>query len=315
MKAVVLCAKKMNYDHLLDFSTLCEEVAVYDDADETKMAERLQGAEILITKENQVTAEMIQSFPDTLKIIVEAGTGYNNIDLKAASDKGLLVCNVPSYSTDSVAQMAMMFILMCASSMKQQISMLDRADRRNFTEYLQVDHDEVCGKTLGVIGEGHIGGRVVALARAFGMQVLVYRRRPLPDREGVRYVSLPELLENSDYISLHCPLTEDTRHLISREALAMMKPTAWLVNTSRGPLIDQEALLEALRNHAIAGAALDVQEYEPLDPDSPLFDLDNVILTPHIGWQTKAARQRLLQIIRQDIEAYRNGAPVNVVNN
>ncbi len=314
MKTVVLCGKKMNYDQLLDFSALSEEVVVYDDADETKMAERIQDADILITKENPVGRDLIAAFPPQLKLIVEAGTGYNNLDIKAAREHGITVCNVPSYSSESVREMTIMFLLMLSSSMQVQAAMLERGDRSNFTDHLRVPHNEVYGKTLGVIGEGHIGSLVISTALNLGMNILVYTRTPKENRTGVRHVSLDELLAESDYISLHCPLSEATRHIIDADALKKMKKSACLINTSRGALIDEKALYEALRSGQIAGAALDVQETEPLPEDSPLFTLPNVILTPHIGWKAADSRKRLIDIVRQNIEAYCSGSPINVVN-
>ncbi|MBR2668921.1 MAG: D-2-hydroxyacid dehydrogenase [Solobacterium sp.] len=314
MKTVVLCGKKMNYDQLLDFSKLSEEVVVYDDADETKLAKRVQDADILVTKENPVTREMIASFPPQLKLIVEAGTGYNNLDIQAAREHGITVCNVPAYSSESVREMAIMFLLMLSSSMQIQSAMLERGDKSNFTDYLCVPHNEVYGKTLGVIGEGHIGSLVIRTALSLGMNILVYTRTKKEDRDGIRHVSLDELLAESDYISLHCPLNDATRHIIDADALKKMKKSACLINTSRGALIDEKALYKALRDGEIAGAALDVQETEPLPEDSPLFTLSNVILTPHIGWKAADSRKRLVGIIRQNIEAYRSGNPINVVN-
>ena len=314
MKTVVLCGKKMNYDQLLDFSKLSEEVVVYDDADETKLAERIQDADILVTKENPVTREMIASFPHQLKLIVEAGTGYNNLDIQAAREHGITLCNVPAYSSESVREMAIMFLLMLSSSMQIQSAMLERGDKSNFSDHLSVPHNEVYQKTLGVIGEGHIGSLVINTSLSLGMNVLVYTRTKKEDRDGIKHVSLDELLRESDYISLHCPLTEATRHIIDANALKKMKKSSCLINTSRGALIDEKALYEALRDGSIAGAALDVQETEPLPEDSPLFTLSNVILTPHIGWKAADSRKRLIGIIRQNIEAYRSGSPINVVN-
>ena len=314
MKTVVLCGKKMNYDQLLDFSKLSEEVVVYDDADETKLAERIQDADILVTKENPVTREMIASFPHQLKLIVEAGTGYNNLDIQAAREHGITVCNVPAYSSESVREMAIMFLLMLSSSMQIQSAMLERGDKSNFSDHLSVPHNEVYQKTLGVIGEGHIGSLVINTSLSLGMNVLVYTRTKKEDRDGIKHVSLDELLAESDYISLHCPLNDATRHIIDADALKKMKKSACLINTSRGALIDEKALYEALRDGDIAGAALDVQETEPLPEDSPLFTLSNVILTPHIGWKAADSRKRLVGIIRQNIEAYRSGNPINVVN-
>ncbi|MBR4122264.1 MAG: D-2-hydroxyacid dehydrogenase [Erysipelotrichaceae bacterium] len=314
MKTVVLYGAKMNYDQLLDFSCLSEEVTVYDDADETKLQERVKDCDILITKENPVTREMINAFPERLKLIVEAGTGYNNIDTAAARKKGITVCNVPAYSSESVREMAILFILMLSSSMHKQVIMLNNGDKSNFSRYLSVPHNEVYQKTLGIIGEGRIGSIVIDSALHLGMNVLVYSRTVKPDREGVRHVSLDELLKESDYVSLHCPLTPQTNHIINEEALKKMKKTAFLVNTSRGPLIDEKALIKALQEKTIAGAALDVQEVEPLSEDSPLFELDNVILTPHIGWKALETRKRMVSIVKDNIEAFRKGEPINVVN-
>lgn len=314
MKTVVLCGKKMNYDDLLDFSVLSEEVTVYDDADETKLAERIQDADILITKENPITREMIEAFPPQLKLIVEAGTGYNNLDLQAAREHGITVCNVPAYSSESVREMTIMFLLMLSKTMHRQIAMLEHGDRSGFTDHLSVPHNEIHQKTLGVIGEGHIGSLVIDTALNLGMNILVYTRTKKEDRERVHHVSLDTLLKESDYISLHCPLTPETRHIINADALSRMKRTACLINTSRGALIDEQALIEALQSGKIAAAALDVQENEPLSEDSPLFTLPNVILTPHIGWKAADARKRLVNIVRQNIEAWRRGDPINVVS-
>ncbi|MBR2801853.1 MAG: D-2-hydroxyacid dehydrogenase [Erysipelotrichaceae bacterium] len=314
MKTVVLYGAKMNYDQLLDFSCLSEEVTVYDDADETKLQERVKDCDILITKENPVTREMINAFPERLKLIVEAGTGYNNIDTAAAREKGITVCNVPAYSSEGVREMTVMFLLMLSSSMHSQVTMLERGDKSNFSRCLSVPHNEVYEKTLGVIGEGRIGKLVIDTALHLGMKVLVYTRTPKEDTENVKHVSLEELLKESDYVSLHCPLTPATKYLINKDTLALMKPTAFLINTSRGPLIDEKALIEVLKERRIAGAALDVQEEEPLAEDSPLFELDNVILTPHIGWKGVDTRRRMVSILKEDIEAYRKGAAINVVN-
>ena len=152
------------------------------------------------------------------------------------------------------------------------------------------------------------------IAKALDMQILVYTRTPREDEEGISYVSLDEVLSKSDYLSLHCALTPATHHIIDEAALAKMKPTAYLINTARGPLIDQAALITALKNQRLAGAALDVQEVEPLPEDSPLYEMDNVIITPHIGWQGLETRQRMIDILRNDIEAFDAGTPINVVN-
>lgn len=313
-RVVVVNAGKMNYDHLLDFSVVSNDVQVYDDSTNKEIIERIQGAHVVVTKEIPVDADLISQFPDSVELIVEAGTGYNNIDLNAAKEKGITVCNIPTYSTERVAHTVIMMILNFASTMQQQIGMLAKGDRSNFTKYLQVSHTEVNGKTLGVVGAGHIGMEVIKVAKALGMNILIHTRTPKEDGNGIRYVSLDELLAQSDYISLHCPLNDKTKHLINKDTIAKMKPSAVILNTGRGGLINEADLCEALADKRIHGAGLDVQEVEPPAEDSPLYILDNVILTPHMGWKGLETRQRLVGIIRDNVQAFFKGEPINVVS-
>ena len=313
-RVVVVNAGKMNYDHALDFSVLSSDVQVYDNSTNEELIERIQGARVVVTKELPVNAELLSQFPDTVKLIVEAGTGYNNIDLNAAKERGITVCNIPAYSTERVAHTVIMMILNFASTMQQQIGMLAKGDRSNFTKYLQVSHTEVNGKTLGVVGAGHIGMEVIKVAKALGMNILIYTRTPKADGDGIRYVSLAELLENSDYITLHCPLNDQTKYIINKETIGKMKSSAVIVNTGRGPLINEADLCEALAAKRIAGAGLDVQEVEPPAEDSPLYTLDNVLITPHMGWKGLETRQRLVGIIRDNVQAFFKGEPINVVS-
>ena len=313
-RVVVVNAGKMNYDHLLDFSILSNDVQVYDDSTNAELIERIRGATVVVTKEIPVTAELLSQFPDTVKLIVEAGTGYNNIDLNAAKERGITVCNIPAYSTERVAHTVIMMLLNFASTMQKQIGMLAKGDRSNFTNYLQVPHTEVNGKTLGIIGAGHIGMAVVKVAKALDMNILIHTRTPKEDGDGIRYVSLDELLAQSDYISLHCPLNDKTKHLINKDTIAKMKPSAVILNTGRGGLINEADLCEALAAKRIHGAGLDVQEVEPPVEDSPLYTLDNVIITPHMGWKGLETRQRLVGIIRDNVQAFFKGEPINVVS-
>ena len=313
-RVVVVNASKMNYDQALDFSVLSSDVQVYDNSTNEELIERIQGARVVVTKELPVGADLLSQFPDTVKLIVEAGTGYNNIDLNAAKERGITVCNIPAYSTERVAHTVIMMILNFASTMQKQIGMLAKGDRSNFTKHLQVSHTEVNGKTLGVIGAGHIGMEVIKVAKALGMNILVHTRTPKADGDGIRYVSLDELLENSDYITLHCPLNDKTKHMINKETIDKMKPSAVIINTGRGPLINEAELCEALAAKRIAGAGLDVQEVEPPAEDSPLYTLDNIILTPHMGWKGLETRQRLVGIIRDNVQAFFKGEPINVVS-
>ena len=266
----------------------------------------------MVTKELPIGAELLARFPDSVGLLCEAGTGYNNIDLDAARSKGITVCNIPAYSTQRVAHTAILLLLGLASSLRQQMAMLDRGDRSCFTQSLSCSHVEVNGKTLGIIGAGHIGKAVARVAQALDMEVLAYSRTPRED--GLRYVGLDQLLAQSDFVSLHCPLNDQTRHLIDAAALSKMKPTAFLINTARGALVDEAALIDALRAGTIAGAGLDVQETEPPAPDSPLYTMENVLLTPHMGWKGLETRQRLVALLSENIRAYLAGAPIHVVS-
>ena len=313
-KVVVVNAGKMDFDGQLDFSILSDDVQVYQNSTNEEFIERIQGATAVVTKEYPVPAELMAQFPDTVKLIVEAGTGYNNIDLDAARSHGITVCNIPAYSTERVAHTVIMMLLNLASTMQQQIAMLARGDRSNFTKHLQVPHTEVNGKTLGIIGAGQIGLEVIKVARALGMNILIHTRTPKEDSEGIRYVSFETLMSESDYISLHCPLNDKTKYMIDKKAISLMKPTAFIINTGRGALINEADLIEALQNKAIGGAGLDVQEVEPPAEDSPLYTLENVIITPHMGWKGFETRQRLVGIISDDIHGFFEGKPVNVVS-
>lgn len=313
-KTVVLNGDRMNYDNRLDYSILSEEVKVYKDTSPEQIIERIQGFDIVVTKEMPVSGDIIRQFPDCVKLICEAGTGYNNLDLEAAREKGITVCNVPAYSTQRVAHTAIMMIMNLSSSMRKQMSMLAHNNHDNFTDRLQVDHVEINDKTLGIIGAGNIGREVIKVAQALGMKILAYNYPTLEDEPGIHYTSLEEVLSQSDYISLHCPLNPQTRHIINKDTLALMKPSAFIINTARGPLIDEEALIEALKAGKIAGAGLDVQETEPPAEDNPLYTMENVILTPHMGWRGLETRQRLVSLLAKNIHSYLDGKPINVVN-
>ena len=313
-KVVVLNAAKMNYDGLLDFSVLSPNTVVYEDSTPDQIIERIQGACAVVTKELPVPADMIDQFPDSVKLICEAGTGYNNIAIEAAKQRGITVCNVPAYSSHRVAHTAVMMMLNLSSTMQTQIKMLGKGDRSNFTQHLQVPHVELNGKTLGVVGYGNIGRQVIRVGQALDMKVLCYTRTARPDQENLSFVTLETLLKESDFVSLHCPLNDKTRHIINEETLSLMKPSAFLINTSRGALIDEPALIRALSEKKIAGAGLDVQETEPPAEDNPLYTLENVILTPHMGWKGLETRQRLVGVVADDIRGFFEGKPVNVVS-
>ena len=291
-KTVVLNAGLVNYDGKVDYDQIASQVAIYDETPADKILERVDGFRIVVTKEMKVSGDTIRRFPDSVQMICEAGTGFNNIDLDAAREKGIMVCNIPAYSSKRVAHTAILLMLSLASSLHQQIRMLEQGNHDNFHKHLMVDHVEVNGKTLGVIGFGNIARQIITVAQALGMEILVATRTARPDTDGVHFTTNEDVFANSDFISLNCPLNEATRHLINEQTLAAMKPTAFVINTARGALIDEHALIEALNDGVIAGAGLDVQEVEPLDDASPLYTMDNVIITPHMGWRGLETRRR-----------------------
>lgn len=312
-KTVVLNADLVNYDKNVDYKQIASEVMIYDETPGDKILERVQGYNIVVTKEMKVSGDIIRAFPDSVKMICEAGTGYNNLDLDAIKEKGITLCNIPAYSSERVAHTVIMLMLNLASSMQKQIRMLCENNHDNFTKHLMVDHIEVNGKTLGIIGYGNIGKEVIKVAKALGMKILVSTRTPREDVDGIHFTSMEEVLKNSDFVSLHCPLNDNTRHIMNQESIAMMKPSAFIINTARGSLIDEQALIDAINKGVIAGAGLDVQEVEPLREDSPLYTMDNVIITPHIGWRGLETRQRLVSMIADNIKAFSEGNPINKI--
>ncbi|OCA98286.1 NAD(P)-dependent oxidoreductase [Clostridium beijerinckii] len=313
---VFLNASRINFDGQLDFSSLDNlgKVTKYEDSSNDEILERVKEQNIVITKELTINKELIEKFPSSVKLICEAGTGYNNIDIIAAREKGISVCNVPGYSSEAVAQLVITFILNLSSSLAQQQRMIENKNYSNFTKYLQVPHIEIQNKTLGIIGAGSIGIQVMNVAKALGMKILIYSRsyKDLGD-SNIKFVSLEELLKESDFVTIHCPLTTETRYLIDKSRLDLMKPSSFIINTSRGAIIKETDLIETLNNKKIAGAALDVQDPEPPELNNPLFNMENVILTPHIGWKCFESRQRLINLLANNIEAFIKNEPVNII--
>lgn len=313
---VFLNSSRINYDNKLDFSSLNKlgEVTKYEASTKEEILERVKNQNIVITKELTIGRDLIEKFPPCVKLICEAGTGYNNIDIAAAKERNISVCNIPGYSTEAVAQLVITFMLSLSSSLASQLRMIENKNYDNFTKCLQVPHFEIQDKTLGIIGAGAIGQQVMKIAKVLGMNILVYSRtfKDLGDSR-IKFVSLEELLEKSDFVSLHCPLTSETRHLINKSKIELMKSSAFIINTSRGALINEIDLIQALENKKIAGAALDVQDPEPPELNNPLFNMRNVILTPHIGWRCLESRQRLLEFLAGNVEAFINGNPTNII--
>jgi len=312
-KVVLINAGRLDFDKALDLSKIAAVADITrfeSDASPEEILERVQGQDIVISKEIPVPGDIIAKFPSSVRLIQEAGTGFNNVDLAAAKAKGVTVCNCPAYSSDAVAHLVFTLILNFSCSLVTQMRMLQKGNRDNFNKCLQVPHFELQGKTLGLIGgSGGIGSQVASLAEALGMKVVITSRSERPNA-----LPLEELLKTSDFVSLHCPLNAETKHLINKETLKLMKPTAYLINTGRGSLIKEPDLIEALQSNVIAGAGLDVQETEPPPADSPLYEMENVILTPHIGWKRLETRQRLMDIVADNLAAFLQGKPVNVVD-
>jgi len=316
MKLVVLDGFTANPGDL-DWKALEKigELSVYDSTEPGEVLERLQGADVAITNKVRMTEEIMAALPD-LKYIGILATGTDCVDLAAAKKRGIVVTNVPAYSNHSVAQLTFALILeLChrVDRHNQSVTQEKFWSRQPYNSYWLNPLTELYGKTLGVIGTGKIGQRVIAIGKAFGMNVVVYSRtkRDIPD---VTWLTLEELLRTSDVVSINCPLTEVTRGMINRETLGMMKRSAFFINTSRGPLMVDQDLADALNNGVIAGAGLDVLGKEPPEIDNPLLNAKNVIITPHIGWATMEARRRLIDITADNIAAFINHEDKNVVN-
>lgn len=264
-----------------------------------------------------MSAKTIASLPASVKLIVEAGTGYNNIDLEACNKREIMVCNVPSYSSTAVASLVLTFMLSQSCSLVQQQRKLFQNDLESWKTLGSLPHFELEGKIVGLIGgRGAIGSKVADMALAMGMTVLISSRsKEQTGREpNVRVVDRDTLLKQADFVSIHCPLNEQTRGSLGKAEFEMMKPESFLINTARGAIVDEPALIEALQTKQIAGAGLDVQAVEPPAADSPLYKLPSVLLLPHIGWQRIETRQRLINMVADNILAYNKKEPQNVVN-
>ena len=291
------------------------ELTVYDRTSPSELMERSEGAEALITNKTLITAENMEALPE-LKYIGVLATGYNVVDIEAAKARGIVVTNIPAYSTSSVAQMVFAHILNITQRVGHYAEENSKGRWTNNADFCYWDTDlvELDGKKMGIVGFGNIGQATARIAQAFGMEVLLYTSREqsaLP--QGMRKVALDELFAESDVISLHCPLTPDTKEMVNAERLKLMKPGAILVNTGRGPLVNEQDLADALNEGRIAAAGLDVLSIEPANADNPLLGAKNCFITPHIAWATKEARTRLMQIAVQNLKSYQEGYIINNV--
>ena len=290
-------------------------VIVYDRTKPSETVERAADAEIILTNKVIINRDIISQLPQ-LKYIGVLATGYNVVDIETAHERGITVTNVPAYSTESVAQMVFAHLL-TVTNRTEYYAIQNRNSRWSKNPdfcYWDFPHMELAGKTFGIVGLGNIGLRVAQIALAFGMKVKALTSKSadaLPT--GIEKVSLDELLKTSDILSLHCPLTESTRHIINADTLQQMKPTAILINTGRGPLIDDQAVADALSCGKLAAFCADVLTEEPPKADNPLLKQPNAFITPHIAWASTEARERLLQIAIDNVRAFLNGKAQNIV--
>jgi len=320
MKIVILDGYTVNHgdlswDDMKEFG----EVTVYDRTDRNfeAIVSRIGDAEIVLENKINMTREIMDACPN-LKYIGELATGYNNIDIAAAKEKGIVVTNIPAYSTASVAQLAIALLLEICHHTAHHNDLVHQGEWTSCPDTMFYDHAcpiiELSGKTLGIIGFGQIGQSVARIAKAMGMNVLAHSRSVREEGKALaEYVPLDELLAKSDVISLHCPLFPETKGIINAENISKMKDGVIILNTSRGPLINEADLAEALKSGKVYAAGVDVVSIEPMQADNPLLSAPNCFITPHMAWMSTEARTRLIDIAVNNIRAYLAGAPVNNV--
>lgn len=318
MKIVILDGQTLNPGDLSwePLEKLADGLTIYPRTPPSEIIERARGAELILTNKTPLSAETIGALP-SLRYIGVLATGYNIVDTDAAARRGIPVTNVPTYGTRAVAELVFAHILnftRAVSLHAESVRRQDWAASEDFC-YWNTPQKELYGSTLGIIGLGKIGLATARLGVAFGMRVLAYK--PSPPAEvppGIEMKSMEEVFRQSDYLSLHCPLTEETHHLINTGRLDLMKPEALLINTGRGQLVDEEALATALAHGRIAGAALDVLSQEPPPADHPLTREPRCMITPHLAWAARSARERLLNIAVENLQGFLEGNPTNLVN-
>ena len=314
MKIVILDGHALNpgdlsWEWLKEFG----RYTFYDrTAGEALTIERIGNADIILLNKTPITEAVLAACP-SIKLICVLATGYNVVDCAAAAKRGIPVCNVPGYGTNAVAQFTFALLLELCNRVGLHSDSVHSGEWTACPDfcYWKTPQMELYGKTLGIIGYGTIGKAVGRIAEAFGMKVLAYSRT---HHAGIDYVDLETLLKRSDVVTLHAPLFPETRHIINADTLAMMKPGAILLNTARGPLIDENAVAEALKAGKLRGAAMDVVDAEPIPATSPLLSAPNCIITPHMAWAPLEARQRILDITASSIRAFLSGQRKNAVN-
>lgn len=319
MKLVILdsyCANPgdLSWDWLKE---TVEEYDIYESTPSSLVEERSKDADILVVNKVPVTKELIDKLPK-LKYVAVLATGFNIIDCKAAREKGIAVSNIPAYSTDGVAQLVFALLMEMTNQVglhNESVKKGDWCSSPHFC-YWKTPLCELANKTFGIVGFGKIGSAVAQIANAMKMKVIAYspNTRTYEGFGSVDFVSLDEVIKESDVISLHCPLTPETENLVNMDFLSKMKKTAYLINTSRGPVINENDLKEALDKGIIAGAGVDVLSAEPAKKDNPLLKADKCFITPHIAWASLEARGRLMEIFKKNVEGFVKNEPENVVN-
>ena len=311
LDAYTLCADELNYDALRTLG----DVTVYERTAPEETLERIDNAQIVLTNKVAITREVMEACP-SLRYVGVTATGYNVVDIAEAKKRGIVVTNAPAYSTQAVAQHTAALLLESLSHIAAYDAQVhDGAWQRSRDFcFLSAKTEEAAGKTIGLIGFGNIGQSVAGIALALGMRVLVYVPHPKDGWESIRFVSFDELISESDVISLHCPLTDKNRGMIDAQTIEKMKSGVRVINTARGPLVDEQAMADALRVGKVACYMADVLSEEPPKESDPLLHAPNVILTPHVAWAPLQTRERLLKIVVDNVRAYAAGNPVNVVS-
>jgi len=317
MKIVVLDGYTLNPGDLSwDDLKALGECAIYDRTPAEQTVPRAKAAQIVLTNKVVLDRETIEQLPE-MKYIGVLATGYNVVDVEAARERGIPVTNVPTYGTDSVAQMVFAHLLNLTQHVAHQAQTVRDGRWAESPDFCYWDYPliELKDLTLGIVGYGRIGRATGRLGRAFGMKIIAHDVAVKPEEHpDMEFVEVDEVFRRADVVTLHCPLTPQTENLVNAERLALMKPTAFLINTSRGPVVDQRALADALNAGRLAGAGLDVLAVEPPERDNPLLTAKNCYITPHIAWATRSARARLMQTVVDNVTAFLEGRPQNVVN-
>ena len=291
----------------------CGECTVYDRTPANLIAERCENCDIVITNKTPLRKELLETLPN-LKYVGLLSTGFNIVDWEYCKEKGIPVCNIPSYSTSAVAQLVFALILEHTNSVAIHSKSVHDGEWSSCKDfcYWKTPLAELSGKTLGIIGFGKIGKAVAKIGAAFGMKILANTNHPAPF-ENVEFTRVDDLLAKSDFVSIHCPLTPVTEGMVNADFLSKMKKNAVLINTSRGQVVNENDLANALKNGVISGAGLDVLQTEPPSSDCPLFGLENCFITPHIAWAGFETRERLMKICKENVLAFLDGSPINLV--